>query len=104
MKRLDKVLKYLKKNKARDPHGFCNELFRPEVAGDDLKLALLKLVNRIKLDQLFPVNFYIYNFVLKKVPMGVKDEHLLLCNLKKIIFITCLRICQRMHLIFNELN
>ena len=54
MKHLDKVLKYLKKNKSRDPHGFCNELFRPEVTGDDLKLALLKLMNRIKQDQLFP--------------------------------------------------
>jgi hypothetical protein len=54
MKHLDKVLKYLKKNKARDPHGFCNELFRPEVAGDDLILALLKLMNRIKTDQVFP--------------------------------------------------
>ena len=54
MKHLEKVLKYLKKNKSRDPHGFCNELFRPEVAGDDLKLALLKLMNRIKTDQVFP--------------------------------------------------
>ena len=36
MKHLDRVLKQLKKNKSRDPLGFCNELFRPEVAGDDL--------------------------------------------------------------------
>ena len=54
MKHLEKVLKYLKKNKSRDPHGYCNELFRNEVAGDDLKLALLKLMNRIKEDQVFP--------------------------------------------------
>ena len=54
MKDLDKVLKKLKKNKSRDPLGLCNELFRPGVAGDDLKLALLKLMNRMKADQIFP--------------------------------------------------
>ena len=27
LKDLEKVLKYLKKNKSRDPHGYCNELF-----------------------------------------------------------------------------
>ena len=40
---LDKILKNLKKNKARDPIGNCNELFRLEVAGDDLKIAILKM-------------------------------------------------------------
>ena len=48
MRHLDKVLKNLKRNKSRDPLGYCNELFRPEVAVDDLKLAILKLMNRIK--------------------------------------------------------
>ena len=43
MKHLERVLKHLKQYKSRDPLGFCNELFRPGVAGDDLKLALLKL-------------------------------------------------------------
>ena len=52
LKDLEKVLKHLKKNKARDPHGYCNELF--QVAGDDLKMAILKLMNRIKEDQVFP--------------------------------------------------
>ena len=51
---LEKVLKFLKKNKSRDAHGYCNELFQNKVAGDDLKLALLKLMNRIKSDQVFP--------------------------------------------------
>ena len=54
LKDLEKVLKYLKKNKSRDPHGYCNELFHNDVAGDDLKLAILKLMNRIKEDQVFP--------------------------------------------------
>ena len=51
---LERVLKYLKKGKSRDPYGYCNELFKQNVAGDDLKLALLKLMNRIKEDQIFP--------------------------------------------------
>ena len=54
MKDLDKVLKQLKHNKSRDPLGYCNELFRPEVAGDDLKLAILKLMNKIKEEQVYP--------------------------------------------------
>ena len=51
---LEKVLGYLKKNKSRDPLGYVNELFRPEVAGEDLKVAILKLMNKIKSDQAFP--------------------------------------------------
>ena len=51
---LDRVLKSLKKQKSRDPHGLANDLFLPGVAGDDLKLALLKLVNKIKEEQKYP--------------------------------------------------
>ena len=51
---LETVLKYLKKNKSRDTYGFANETFKPEVAGDDLKKALLLLMNRIKQEQVFP--------------------------------------------------
>ena len=47
-------MKHLKKDKSRDPLGLANELFDPNVAGDDLKLALLKLLNRIKLEQIYP--------------------------------------------------
>ena len=42
---LDKVLKKLKSNKTRDPHGLINEIFKPGVIGEDLKLALLSLFN-----------------------------------------------------------
>ena len=31
---------HLKRNKSRDPHGYANELFKPEVAGRDLKEAI----------------------------------------------------------------
>ncbi len=40
---LEKVLSSLKKKKSKDPYGLVNELFRPEVIGADLKLALLKM-------------------------------------------------------------
>ena len=46
MEDLDKVLKNLKKNKARDPIGYCNELFRPEVVGNDLKRAILNMMKK----------------------------------------------------------
>ena len=54
MNDLDAVLRYLKQNKSRDPYGYANELFRPGTAGEDLKLAILKMMNRIKTEQVFP--------------------------------------------------
>ena len=54
MEQLDVVLKNLKKNKARDSMGYANEIFHPNVAGEDLRKALLFLLNKIKIDQLFP--------------------------------------------------
>ena len=54
MKQLETVLKYLKKNKSRDPLGYANEIFHPDVAGEDLKESILLLVNRIKGEQVYP--------------------------------------------------
>ena len=54
MEQLIKVLKSLKKGKARDPLNLVNEIFLPKVAGLDLKLALLKIVNKVKDQQRFP--------------------------------------------------
>ena len=51
---LEEALKDLKKNKASDALGHINELYKPQVAGSDLKLALLKLMNNIKQQQIFP--------------------------------------------------
>ena len=51
---LDIVLKKLKNNKSRDPHGLVNELFKDETAGEDLKVAILHLMNRIKDEQIYP--------------------------------------------------
>ena len=54
MKHLEYVLKHMKKGKSRDPDGLANEIVVLENAGDDLKLAILKLVNRIKDEQTYP--------------------------------------------------
>ena len=48
------ALKQLGKEKSRDPEGFNNELFKEEVAGDDLMKAVLKLMNLIKKKQQYP--------------------------------------------------
>ena len=54
MEDLEKVLKGLKKNKSRDPWGFANELFQSNVSVNDLKVAILQLMNRSKSEQIFP--------------------------------------------------
>ena len=47
-----KVLTKLKKGKSRDPHGLINDIFKPEVCGQDLWTSLLMLMNKVK-DTLF---------------------------------------------------
>ena len=51
---LEKVLSSLKGNKARDPHGMINELFKPGVIGQDLKQSLLQLLNGIRYNCFIP--------------------------------------------------
>ena len=58
---MEKVLKQLKNNKSRDPLGYANEVFKPENAGCDLKLALLKMSNRIKKELVFPESLSMCN-------------------------------------------
>ena len=54
MVNLEKVLKSLKKDKCRDPHGLVNELFFTNIAGAQLKTSLLILFNEIKKNQQIP--------------------------------------------------
>jgi hypothetical protein len=54
LEQLGNVLKNLKTNKSRDPMGYANELFHPSVAGKDLRLAIVYLMNRIKTEQSYP--------------------------------------------------
>ena len=60
MAQLETVLKRLKLNKSKDPHGYAHELFK-DAAGDDLKKAILLLMNRIKREQRFPKALEICN-------------------------------------------
>ena len=48
------VLKTLKTGKSKDPYEIPNELFKPDVAGTDLVVAITKLMNRIKNEMEFP--------------------------------------------------
>lgn len=45
---LEAAIKYLKKDKARDPNNLINERFKDEVAGKDLKISILSLLNKIR--------------------------------------------------------
>ena len=44
----------MKKDKARDPNGLINELFKDEVAGKDFKISLLSLLNKIREENFLP--------------------------------------------------
>ena len=57
------ILKALKKNKSRDPHGFINELFRPENIGSDMERSLLLLMNKIRQDIKIPELMQFANIV-----------------------------------------
>ena len=54
MKDLEAAQKELKKDKSRDPNGWLNELFKEGVAGNNLKISMLNLVNKIKFENYFP--------------------------------------------------
>ena len=48
MEDLEYILKKLKRNKFRNSLGYTNEIFLIDVAGDDLKKAILILLNKMK--------------------------------------------------------
>ena len=51
---LETVLKALKKNKSRDPCGWVNEIFMDGVLGENLKISLLHMVNKIRENNKIP--------------------------------------------------
>ena len=51
---LEKALNDLKKNKTRDHEGLVNEIFKKEVIGDNLKMSLLIMFNKIKKEKIIP--------------------------------------------------
>ena len=48
-------------NQCRDPNGMLNELFKPSVMGQDLKRAVVALMNGVKLEMEFPDFMQQYN-------------------------------------------
>ena len=58
---LEIALKNLKNGTSQDPYGYANELFKTEVAGHDLKVAIVKLVNKIKEQQKIPESIQLCN-------------------------------------------
>ena len=63
MTNLDNVLKYLKNNNSKDPLGLASEIFKPNVAGDDLKLAILLMMNQIKNKHDYPEILRLANII-----------------------------------------
>jgi endonuclease III-like uncharacterized protein len=57
------ILKKLKNNKSRDPHGLINELFKQGVIGKDLEDSLLLLLNKVKKEISFPAFMELVNIV-----------------------------------------
>ena len=51
---LEKALSNLKNNKSRDYSGYINEIFKPDVIGEDLKNSLLLMFNKLKAKQMIP--------------------------------------------------
>ena len=45
---LEQAIKDLNKGRARDPEGWCAEIFQINVIGEDLKISLLDLMNEIE--------------------------------------------------------
>ena len=54
MNHLEAAIKELKKDKARDPNGWLNDLFMKGIAGTNLKISILKLFNKMKHENYFP--------------------------------------------------
>ena len=61
MEDLEKALNNLKKKKARDSEGLKNKIFKLDVIGDNLKLSLLHMFNRLKSEKMIPKLFNITN-------------------------------------------
>ena len=65
-----KVLRSLKRGKAKDPHYMINELFMPPVAGPDLVKSVTKMMNIIKTET------YLSNFGIKTSQQSGKEKDL----------------------------
>jgi hypothetical protein len=82
---LEYALKQLANGKSRDAEGFANEIFK--VAGDDLKMAVLKLMNLMKKKQQYPKNLQRCNITTIHKKKSKSD----LCNYRGVFRVHVLR-------------
>ena len=75
MQDLEVVIKQIKNKKSEGPLGLANELFKPEYAGQDLKLALLKLSNEVKKQHIFPKVLGLFNITSLHQNIGSKKDY-----------------------------
>ena len=92
------VLKSLKFNKSRDPHGLVNEIFHPNVIGADLLKSLLMMFNRIKKEVDIPEMFQFANIVSIYKGKGAKND---LQNDRGIFIMNILRSIM-MKMVYND--
>ena len=85
----EKVLKSLKNGKCRDPKGLINELFKPDVAGEDLLFSILEMINKAKENLYIPEMMKIGNIAMLPKP-GKPGIHNLE-NQRGIFFISVFR-------------
>ena len=88
MKDLETALRALKRDKARDPHGWVNELFMDGVAGNNLKLSLLHIFNTMKETNQIPEFIRCADISTIYKGKGAKNE---LINERGIFIVTILR-------------
>ena len=85
---LEAALKALKKEKARDPLGWANELFKEGVAGRNFKLSLLQFFNKMKMENEIPEFVRIADITTIYKGRGPKSEWI---NDRGIFIVTILR-------------
>ena len=98
MKELEQVLNSLKKDKARDPNGWINEIFKEGVAGRDLKKSMLDFFNKMKSENYIPDFMRLADVVTIYKGKGEKSS---LENDRGIFMVTTFRSIL-MHLIYED--
>ena len=77
MEELEKVLKNLKPGKSKDTDNYICELFKEGVIGDDLKISILMMMNKIKHDMKVPECLRRANItILHKKELQIRFEQL----------------------------
>ena len=95
---LNTVLKSLKFNKSRDPHGLVNEIFHPNIIGADLEKSLLMMFNRIKMEFYIPEMMQFANIISIYKGKGTKND---LQNDRGIFIMNILRSIM-MKMVYND--